>query len=402
MHRRKKKATDETAGVKLPTKRRRKEINNSLPIIGNPHIPQVGLTHRNGDHPNVFVDITNTQNTIQREARNQRANILRQKRKFAGPNVSNDQLTQPSLLPKLSVELPQQRGHVEATIPTQSSILTNGSGFIPRKKLKVTRNKNLSSGFAAHNTSQSSQMSNQVSQISSKGNSLEDNFVVRSHEPDNATACILSDFTEPIQANRSKAIRQRSTSQPSIIDQQDSDSSDSCDAYWDCSSNEGGDEIAPSDESDDDVEYNKKKFACMEHVSKYSAEVFGGLVIPQTREDNMVVSPVITEAGLIMSEEQILNATLILIENIMHNLCGALVCVGEIEDIEDDEAGGGFKFITNTEVSQILFDEDIPEIQEFKKSYALLGDFKQKTTWTLLDILNRQGLNRMGRLYLDI
>lgn len=105
------------------------------------------------------------------------------------------------------------------------SILTNGSGFIPRKKLKVTRNKNLSSGFAAHNTSQSSQMSNQVSQISSKGNSLEDNFVVRSHEPDNATACILSDFTEPIQANRSKAIRQRSTSQPSIIDQQDSDSS---------------------------------------------------------------------------------------------------------------------------------------------------------------------------------
>ncbi|CAN6801732.1 unnamed protein product [Brassica oleracea var. botrytis] len=296
MHRRKKKATDETAGVKLPTKRRRKEINNSLPIIGNPHIPQVGLTHRNGDHPNVFVDITNTQNTIQREARNQRANILRQKRKFAGPNVSNDQLTQPSLLPKLSVELPQQRGHVEATIPTQSSILTNGSGFIPRKKLKVTRNKNLSSGFAAHNTSQSSHMSNQVSQISSKGNSLEDNFVVRSHEPDNATACILSDFTEPIQANRSKAIRQRSTSQPSIIDQQDSDSSDSCDAYWDCSSNEGGDEIAPSDESDDDVEYNKKKFACMEHVSKYSAEVFGGLVIPQTREDNMVVSPVITEA----------------------------------------------------------------------------------------------------------
>ncbi|KAH0867523.1 hypothetical protein HID58_074545 [Brassica napus] len=103
------------------------------------------------------------------------------------------------------------------------------------------------------------------------------------------------------------------------------------------------------------------------------------------------------------------------------DLCGALVCVGEIEDIEDDEAGGapirqiqfslinigfthlkcvaygrlaeelndfwsstiantvlcvlrliewgpsGFKFITNTEVSQILFDEDIPEIQEFKK-----------------------------------
>ncbi|KAF2533392.1 hypothetical protein F2Q70_00029616 [Brassica cretica] len=105
------------------------------------------------------------------------------------------------------------------------------------------------------------------------------------------------------------------------------------------------------------------------------------------------------------------------------DLCGALVCVGEIENIEDDEAGGapirqiqfslinigfthlkcvaygrlaeelndfwsstiantvlcvlrfwriewgpsGFKFITNTEVSQILFDEDIPEIQEFKK-----------------------------------
>lgn len=100
------------------------EINNSLPIIGNPHIPQVGLTHRHGDHPNVFVDITNTQNTIQREARNQRANILRQKRKFAGPNVSNDQLTQPSLLPKLSVELPQQRGHVEAAIPTQSKFQT--------------------------------------------------------------------------------------------------------------------------------------------------------------------------------------------------------------------------------------------------------------------------------------
>ncbi|KAF2533391.1 hypothetical protein F2Q70_00029617 [Brassica cretica] len=279
MHRRKKKATDETAAVQLPTKRQRKEINNSLPIIGNPHIPQVGLTHRNGDHPNVFVDITNTQNTIQREARNQRANILRQKRKFAGPNVSNDQLTQPSLLPKLSVELPQQRGHVEATIPTQSSILTNGSGFIPHKKLKVTRNKNLR-------------------------NSLEDNFVVRSHEPDNATACILSDFTEPIQANRSKAIRQRSTSQPSIIDQQDYDSSDSCDAYWDYSSNEGGDEIAPSDESDDDVEYNKKKFACMEHVSKYSAEVFGGLVIPQTREDSRVVSPVITEGGSLNHTKQ--------------------------------------------------------------------------------------------------
>lgn len=42
----------------------------------------------------------------------------------------------------------------------------------------------------------------------------------------------------------------------------------------------------------------------MEHVSKYSAEVFGGLVIPQTREDNMVVSPVITEAGSLNHTKQ--------------------------------------------------------------------------------------------------
>lgn len=35
----------------------------------------------------------------------------------------------------------------------------------------------------------------------------------------------------------------------------------------------------------------------MERVEKYFAEIFGGLVIPQTREDSRVVSPVITESG---------------------------------------------------------------------------------------------------------
>lgn len=90
-----------------------------MPIV-NLELPRVGLASRYGDHSNVFVDITNTQNTIRREARNQRASILRQKRKLVGPNSSNDQQTQPSPQPLQRVELSQQRAHVQATIPTQS------------------------------------------------------------------------------------------------------------------------------------------------------------------------------------------------------------------------------------------------------------------------------------------
>ncbi|WZZ88416.1 hypothetical protein YC2023_116995 [Brassica napus] len=59
----------------------------------------------------------------------------------------------------------------------------------------------------------------------------------------------------------------------------------------------------------------------------------------------------------------------------MTDLCGALVGVGGTDDTEDEELAeifdsahkiSGFKYITNTGGSQICFDDDIPEIQDFK------------------------------------
>lgn len=108
------------------------------------------------------------------------------------------------------------------------STVTDGSGFISNKKLKVVRNKNLNSNEGTHRSSQLSHMSNEVSQISSDGNTLEEYGFVRSVETENSTAFILPDVNEPIQTNGSKTNTLRFTSHSSIIDAEDSDSSGEC------------------------------------------------------------------------------------------------------------------------------------------------------------------------------